>query len=272
MAEALTRSLLEIYDRLHGHYGYEPHWWPIFTANWRWEIALGAILVQQTQWERVEGAIGRLHALGLVDERTLADAPVATIVEAIRPVAYYNGKGPSLKSLARYVVEQYDGNVANLFAGPTSDKRAELLRLPHVGPETADTLLLYAGHHASFVVDAYLRRLFARLGVIPDVLTLKYEALRTILQTSLPEELDLSAYPHLEGSRARFFWDFHALIVEHGIHHCLPRRPRCDHESAPRRAFSQPIKCATHCPPCDGCPLRGVCARYQLGTVEKARG
>jgi endonuclease-3 related protein len=262
MEPTLTDQLLAIYDRLHRHYGHEPHWWPLFSDNWRWEIMLGAILVQQTQWERVEQAIQNLDALGLVDERTLAEASVSTIVAAIKPVGYYNAKAPSLKYLAQYVVDQYDGEIARLFDRPTAQIRQELLTLPHVGPETADTMLVYAGHHASFVVDAYLRRIFGRLGTIPDVATLNYTALQHIYETALPADLDLSAYPHLQGSRARLFWDFHALIVEHGIHHCLPRRPRCDETSAPRRAFTQAIKCATHCPPCNGCPLRDVCGAY----------
>ena len=272
MASELTAALLDIYDRLHRHYGYEPHWWPIFTGNWRWEITLGALLVQQTQWERVEQAIKRLDALGLVDERALAEAAVPAIVEAIKPVAYYNAKAPSLKKLAHYVVERHGGKVDHLFDDPTADVRRELLRLPQVGPETADTLLVYAGHHASFIVDAYLRRLFGRLGVIPDVATLNYEPLRHMLEGALPEGLDLSAYPHLEGSRARFFWDFHALIVEEGIHHCLPRHPRCDLPSAPRRSFSQTIKCAAHCPPCSGCPLHTVCSDYLSDEVSKPSG
>ncbi len=266
MNTPLTNQLLEIYDRMYRHYGHEPHWWPLFTDNWRWEIMLGAVLVQQTHWERVEQAIQQLAALGLVNERALANAPLETIVEAIRPVAYYNAKAPSLKHLAQYIVKRYGGDVARLFARPTAKLRAELLTLPHVGPETADTMLLYAGHHASFVVDAYLRRIIGRLGVIPEVATVKYDTLRQIFEQALPEDLDLSAYPHLQGSRARFFWDFHALIVEHGIHHCLSRRPRCDETSAPRRPFTQPIKCADHCPPCAGCPLREVCAAYQTAS------
>jgi endonuclease-3 related protein len=208
--------------------------------------------------------------LGLVDEQALAAAPVETIVEAIRPVAYYNAKAPSLQYLARYVVERYDGAILNLFEQPTAGLRAELLRLPHVGPETADSLLVYAGHHASFVVDAYLRRLFERLGIIPGVRTMPYERLRHLLETALPPGLDLSAYPHLEGSRARWFWDYHALIVEHSIHHCVSRRPRCDTSSAPRRGFSQAIKCATHCPPCNGCSLRDSCVAYRTGVIVPA--
>jgi endonuclease III related protein len=269
MNESLTQQLLEIYDRLHRHYGYEPHWWPLFTQNWRWEIVLGSILVQQTHWERVEEAIQRLDALGLVDERAMAAAPVETIVTAIKSVAYYNAKAPSLKHLAQYIVKRYGGNVARLFERPTARVRQELLALPHVGPETADTMLLYAGHHESFVVDAYLRRVLGRLGAIPDIATVKYDTLQQICEQALPNDLDLSAYPHLQGSRARLFWDFHALIVEHSIHHCLARRPRCDETSAPRRPFTQAIKCAGHCPPCDGCPLRDICAAYQLARTAQ---
>jgi endonuclease-3 related protein len=263
----LATVLRDIYDRLHLHYGYEAHWWPIFTPNWRWEIMLGSILVQQTQWERVEQALHALDRLGLVDEHALAAAPLDTVIEAIRPVAYYNAKGRALLGLARHIVERHAGVAAALFEQPTSIARAELLGLANIGPETADTMLLYAGHHPVFVVDAYLRRLFGRLGVIPGVGTMRYEALRAALEQALSEEVDLSAYPHLGGSRARFFWDYHALIVEHGIHHCLARRPRCDRTSAPRRGFAQPIKCAAHCPPCAGCPLREICGAYQSGEV-----
>jgi endonuclease-3 related protein len=265
----LNDMLLRTYDRLHRHYGYEPHWWPIFTANWRWEIMLGSILVQQTQWERVEQAIKALAALDLVDEHALAAAPVGMVVEAIRPVAYYNTKGPALIALARYIVEHHGGQTTALFEQPTAAVRAELLRLPQIGPETADTMLLYAGHHAVFVVDAYLRRLFGRIGSLPGATTARYESLRELLEGALPSDLDLRAYPHLGNSRARFFWDYHALIVEHSIHHCLARNPRCDETSAPRRAFSQPIKCAGHCPPCGGCPLRTVCAVYRSGEVTR---
>lgn len=259
----LAAQLQAVYARLHEHYGYEPHWWPIFSAHPQWEVVLGAILVQQTPWERVEQAVQQLDALGLIDERALAAAPVETIRTAIRPVAYYNAKAPSLKRLAQYVVEHYAGEVRHLLCQPTEPLRRELLALPHVGPETADTILLYAGQHPVFVVDAYLRRILGRLGLLPGVERLPYATLRQLCEAALPAAPDTQAYPHLQGDRARFFWDFHALIVEHAIHHCLARRPRCDQSSAPRRNFAQAIKCAAHCPPCAGCPLRTLCASYR---------
>ncbi len=245
---------------------------------------LGAILVQQGPWERTEQAIIRLDALGLMDEHALAAAPLPTIVDAIRSVAYYNAKGPAIQRLAQYIVDHYDGQTANLFQRPTTEVRRELLSLSHVGPETADAMLVYAGHHASFVVDASLRRFFGRLGIIPGIATMPYEKLRGLLEAALPPTIDLSSYPHLdqdlhpdphtqpqpasaERRHARFFWDYHALIIEHGIHHCVSRRPRCNETSAPRRPFTQPIKCATHCPPCDGCPVRARCTFYQTGAM-----
>ena len=137
----LRDVLLDIYDRLHAHYGYEAHWWPIFTPNWRWEIMLGSILVQQTQWERVEQAIKALDALGLVDERAMAAASVDVVIEAIRPVAYFNAKGRALIALAQHIVEHYGGETAALFEQPAVSARVELLRLANIGPETAE---LYA--------------------------------------------------------------------------------------------------------------------------------
>ncbi len=270
--QTLTQHLLTVYQTLHLHYGHEPHWWPIFTHNRRWEIFLGAVLVQQTHWERVEAAMQRLDALGLVDERALAEASPAAVVEAIRPVAFYNAKAAALQHLARYVVTRYDGDVARLLDQPTGIARHELLGLPHIGPETADAILLYAGGHAVFVVDAYLRRVLGRLGVLPGAASMQYEALRQAIESALPETIDLSPYAHLEGSRAAFFWDFHALIVEHGIHHCLALLPRCDRPSAPRRRFTQPIKCAAHCLDCTGCPLRLDCKAYQHGLVLSPAG
>ena len=263
MDASLTDQLLEVYDSLHRHYGYKPHWWPIFTGRRAWEVTLGSLLVQQTHWERVELAIQQLDARGLMDEHALAEAPVEAIVAAIRTVAFYNGKAPALKQLARYVVDHYGGKIENFLAGPTAEVRAELLRLPHIGPETADAILVYAGGHASFVVDAYLRRIFDRIGIVPGITTLKYEQIRQTIEAALPEELDLSAFPHLEGSRAHLFWDFHALIVEHGVHHCVARRPLCDQHCTPRRIYARTTASVPNRPACHGCPVRSVCAAYQ---------
>ena len=133
MAESLTTILLDVYARLHHHYGFEPHWWPIFTQNWRWETMLGAILVQQGPWERTEQAIMRLDTLGLVDERALADASLPTVVEAIRSVAYYNAKGPAIQRLARYIVEHYDGDTANIFNSANANRTPRIIKFVPCG-------------------------------------------------------------------------------------------------------------------------------------------
>jgi endonuclease-3 related protein len=124
-----------------------------------------------------------------------------------------------------------------------TDPRRALLALPQVGPETADALLACTGTSVP-VVDAYLRRVLGRLGLVDPKAS--YAELRA----------------QLAATDIGMTWEvFHALLVEHGIHHCLTGVPRCDVEGAPRRDYAEPRKCAEHCPPCGGCPLTDVCPR-----------
>lgn len=268
---SLTERLIETYARLHIHYGHEPHWWPIFGPLRRWEIVLGALLVQQSRWERVEAAIMRLLAAEWYTPAALATVEPDALVPLLVGVAYPRQKAPWLIGMARHVMARSGGDVQQWLAGPLPERRREFLALPGVGPETADAVLLYAGDHPVFVVDAYLRRVFARLDLIPNVATLPYEQLRALIETALPPTIDLRRWPHLHNDRTAFFWDYHALINEHCIHHCLARRPHCVTTSAPRRPFAQPQKCATHCPPCDGCNLRLGCLSYHqnVGVVPE---
>ncbi len=263
----LAAQLMEVYARLHGHYGHEPHWWPIFGPDRRWEIVLGAVLVQQSRWERVEAAVLTLLGAGCYTPGDIAAQTPASLAPLLRGVAFPQQKAPQIIGLARHVLARADGDVARWLAQPPTTARAELLGLPGIGPESADVILVYAGGHALMVVDAYLRRVLARLGLLSDAPAQPYEQLRHTLEAALGPELDLGAFPHLSGSRARLLWDFHALINEHCIHHCLARLPRCDDASAPRRPFTKPEKCAAHCPPCAGCPLRDHCAAYQAGLL-----
>lgn len=258
---------MALYDGLHRHYGTEPHWWPIFGPDRRWEIVMGALLVQQSKWERVEDVINRLLATQCYTPQQIAATTEAELVPFLTGVAYPRQKAPNLIRIAQQLVAHADGDVAKWLAKPTAAMRRELLALRGIGPETADVILLYAGNHAVFVVDAYLRRLFERLGLIPECMTMPYESLRRLIKAALAHDLDLTPYPHLNGSRVALFWDYHALINEHCIHHCLAQRPHCDTTSAPRRPFRQPEKCALHCPPCTGCPLRADCKAYQGNLV-----
>ncbi|MBA3945105.1 MAG: DNA repair protein [Herpetosiphonaceae bacterium] len=259
---SLTPRLMALYHTLHGHYGHEPHWWPIFGPDRHWEIIIGALLVQQSKWERVEATIIRLLDHQLYHPAALATTTPELLSPLLAGIAYPRQKAPKLIQLAQHLSHCAAGDTTRWLAQPTQPLRQELLGLAGVGPETADVILLYAGHHPVFVVDGYLRRLFARLDLIPNCATLPYETLRATIEAALPADLDLSAYRHLGDSRTMLFWDYHALINEHCIHHCLASRPHCETGSAPRRPFAQPEKCAGHCPPCSGCPLRPVCLAY----------
>jgi len=222
------------------HYGEEPWWIPVLVPELDRadELLLGLVLCQQSRWERVEVVLLRLRAAGTVTWEDLAAAPPQVLEPLLRGVAYPPTRARLLPRLAAGVVAA--GGLRALLAAP--DPRPLLLALPQVGPETADTLLAFTGTSVP-VVDAYLRRVLGRLGLVDPAAP--YEVLRE--QLAAQDTGGLS-------------WEvLHALVVEHGIHHCLTGRPRCSGPAVGRRDYAEPRKCAAHCPPCDGCPLRQVC-------------
>ena len=257
--------ILALYDALQAHFGYEPHWWPLFSADPAFEVVVGAVLVQQTRWESVEGAVQRLIAADLLTPRAIAAADTAELALLIRPCAFHTQKAPGLQAIARHLLHHHGGDVRSLLRGERQAARAELLALPRIGRETADTIMLYAGEHPAFIADAYARRLFGRVGIFPehDLQRLPYDSFQALVEDALTpwQPSADGAYPHLDGTLRHFMWDLHALINEACIHHCLTA-PRCDQVGA-RRAFLDPRKCAHHCRPCTGCPLRPQCAEYQ---------
>jgi endonuclease-3 related protein len=197
------------------------------------------VLCQQSRWERVEQVLFRLRDADLITWPALAAADPLVLTPLLIGAAYPPTRARLLPRLARAVLDA--GGVAAILASP--DPRAALLRLPQVGPETADALLAFTGTSVP-VVDAYLRRVLGRLDLVDPKAS--YDALRAQLAATdvgVPWEV------------------FHALLVEHGIHHCLTGRPRCDSDGYPRRDYAEPRKCAGHCPPCGGCPLADVCPR-----------
>jgi endonuclease-3 related protein len=156
--------------------------------------------------------------------------------------------------------------------------RAELLALPRIGRETADTIMLYAGGHPVFVVDAYTRRLFARLGLAPsfDFERARYDDVQALVEGALADSiedwrLEIGDWEHaasnLQSPISNLHRRFHALIVEECIHHCLATKPRQDQPGA-RRTFVDPRKCAQHCLTCQGCPLRAMCASYKASSAS----
>ncbi len=204
----MNSTLMEIYDRLFSAYGPQD-WWPGETP---FEIMVGAILVQNTAWKNVEKAIRNLADRDLLEPHTLAEVPPEELQELIRPAGYYRLKSRRLGNLLRFVVRRYDGSLEDMFATSPGTLREELLGISGIGPETADSILLYAGGMPSFVVDTYTHRVLARHGWIG--FDAGYYEIQDHFQSRLPDDVTL-------------YNEFHALLVRVGHLHCR-RRPRCE--------------------------------------------
>ena len=203
-------GLRELYERLFGAYG-EQGWWPGETP---FEVMAGAILTQNTSWTNVEKAISALREVDALNPEALRTRPVDEIAALIRPSGYFNAKARKLRALGEYL-GGYDDDIERLFASkPLDELREELLALHGVGPETADSMLLYAGNLPSFVIDAYTMRVLGRLGIIDAEGRVSYEDVRALFHEALPEDV-------------RLFNEYHALFVAHGKDICTARRPRC---------------------------------------------
>ena len=202
------RSVWEIYERLFLAYGPQ-HWWP---ARTRVEIVVGAILTQNTAWSNVERAIDNLRRAKVLSWSALRDLPASELAELIRPSGTYDVKAKRLGSFVRYLWENHNGSLRSLLNGELESARERLLSIHGIGPETADAILLYAGNRASFVVDAYTRRILRRHYLCGD--RAAYETLRGLFHAALPADPSL-------------FNQYHALFVSLGKKHCRSRA-RCE--------------------------------------------
>ncbi len=180
---------------------------------------MGAILTQNTAWANVEKAIENLKKAGLLDPLALYEAKQDQVAELIRPSGYYNQKAAKLKRFVAFFVEEYGADLDRMKAEPVGVLRTKLLQINGIGPETADSILLYALEKPVFVVDAYTRRIFSRHGWVEP--TIGYEELRTFFESALPRD-------------AKLFNEYHALLVYVGHHFCK-RDPRC--EGCPLQPF-----------------------------------
>lgn len=203
----MQSRLLEIYNLLLARYGHR-HWWPAETP---FEVCVGAILTQNTNWGNVEKAIVNLKRDGLLSPEALHAVPVGVLAESIRPSGFFNVKSVRLKAFVAYLFDHHGGSLERMFAGEWRELREELLEVPGIGRETCDSILLYAGEKPSFVVDAYTRRLLAALGLIDA--RADYEAVRSLFMDNLPAD-------------HRLYNEYHALIVQHCKEHCR-KRPHC---------------------------------------------
>lgn len=204
----------EVYRQLYERYGPQG-WWP---AQAPFEVMLGAVLTQNTAWRNVEKALAGLSEAGLTTAEAIAAAPGHSLAAAIRPAGYFNVKARRLKALCRAYLQW--GGWPGMDRMDTEALREALLGVHGIGRETADDILLYAFNRPVFVVDAYTRRIFERLGLLET--GMGYESIRSCVETALEADVGV-------------FNEYHALIVQLGKSICRPR------------------------PLCEQCCLRGIC-------------
>ena len=201
-------KLVEIYNILLEHFGPQD-WWP---GDSPFEIMVGAVLTQNTNWANVSKAIDNLKQENLLFFEKLHELPVALLAEKIRPAGYFNLKAARLKNLLDFIGEEYNGSLEAMLAGDTIGLREEILTVKGIGPETADSILLYAAHKPVFVVDAYTHRIFSRHSIIAE--EEGYYEIQEYFAMSLPEDVKL-------------FNEYHALIVQLGKEFCKKSKPLC---------------------------------------------
>jgi len=247
MTEAHERASLGTHLQvLLSHYGPQ-NWWP---AQTRFEVIIGAYLTQNTSWRNVELAIANLRRARILNLSGIRTVPLRKLEALIKPSGFFRQKARRLKIFVRFLDTGYSGSLSRMFAQPTDELRAELLTLEGIGRETADSILLYAGGHPVFVVDAYARRIFdtQRHGIIAGAKTMDYDQLRLIIEAAvlrdlLPYSLPAADNPRHPPSRmsraqrndaARLFGEIHAAIVRTGNEHCRSI-PQC--EGCPLQSF-----------------------------------
>ena len=205
--------LIEIYEKLLSVYGRQG-WWPVTPEgkvepeysggpdnfSHRFEVAVGAILTQNTAWKNASLAIENLNRAGLLSPCAIRAAGLPELTETIRGSGYYNQKAERLKRLAAYLSDE------------TVPTRESLLAINGIGPETADSIMLYGYGEPCFVIDAYTRRIFSRVGLVKG--DEPYDEIQLMFERDLPRSTDL-------------YQEFHALIVEHAKRRCRPREPIC---------------------------------------------
>jgi endonuclease-3 related protein len=206
--DARTLKLLpDIYRRLLARFGPQ-HWWP---ADEPFEVIVGAILTQSAAWGNVEKAINNLRGAGALSPRALRKLPQAKLAELVYPCGYYHAKALKLKAFALWLGNHYDDDLNRLFALDSDELRQQLLSVHGIGPETADSIMLYAAGKPVFVIDAYTRRIISRLGLAPEKDS--YAAYQALFMENLPPD-------------AKLFNEYHALLVCLGKNVCR-RQPLC---------------------------------------------
>ncbi len=198
---------LKIFQKLLKHYG-SRKWWP---ARTRFEVIVGAILVQNVSWKNAKTAVRNLQKSGLLSPKVIISAEHNEIADKIKCSRFYNQKAHKLKAFSRFLIEKYDGSLDKMFSSGTESLRKELLGINGIGKETADSILLYAGKKLSFVSDAYTERFLKRYGLLNGMKG--YEEIRQFFMDNLPKDVSL-------------YNEYHALIVHHSYAVCKAK-PDC---------------------------------------------
>jgi len=200
--------LLKIYNSLYNHFG-PLNWWPGDTP---FEIMVGAILTQNTSWSNVVKAINNLKKENLLEPQKLYRINREKLAQLIKPSGYYNIKAQRLKNFVNLFVNDFEGSAEKMFSGDGRELRKKLLNINGIGPETADSILLYAGKKPFFVVDAYTKRVFSRHKLISKDST--YYQIQEFFSQNLDRNVEL-------------FNEFHAQIVMLGKTICTSKNPDC---------------------------------------------
>jgi endonuclease-3 related protein len=233
----------EVYQRLLAFYGLQG-WWPVIppggsspvycggptNALQRLEVMVGALLAQNMSWRGARKALENLSSQSQLNFQSLLEIPEEKLGLLIRPSGYFNQKARRIKNLISFLNERYGAHWERFFAEPVSEMRGMLLGLNGIGPETADSIILYAAGLASFVIDSYTKRLFHRLGLTSG--DISYKELKQRFEKALPVESEL-------------YNEYHALVVVHCKERCTARAPKCA-----------------------GCALEQICARRGVSRLS----
>jgi len=237
------KIIRDVYESLLACYGPQS-WWPVTppggrspvysggptNVSQRLEVMIGAVLTQNTSWNGARKALENLSSQNRLDFQSLLEIPEEKLGLFIRPSGYFNQKARRIKSLISFLNERYGADWERFFAEPVSRMRRMLLGLYGIGPETADSIILYATGRASFVIDSYTKRIFYRLGITPR--DIPYKELKQRFEKALPAE-------------SKLYNEYHALVVIHGKERCTAREPECE-----------------------GCPLEQICVRRGISRGE----
>jgi len=207
--------LQNVYQTLYDAFG-PLSWWPAQTP---FEVILGAILTQNTAWRNVAKAIANLRENNVLSFPAICEVPASSLALLIRSSGFYNEKAKKVKSFCQHILTEWEGSLDRFLAQETEALRSELLGIRGIGPETADSITLYAAFKPSFVVDAYTFRIFSRHGWIDE--TIGYDELRDYFMSALEPDVPI-------------YQEYHALLVRTGHLYCR-RKALC--QSCPLNVF-----------------------------------